>query len=586
VDIVQAVGRAMRKPRGASPKTTGYIILPVFLSKADLKDPETAVEASAFAPVLQVLRALKAHDPYRATFFAQILFEQGKRPHKKGEGIDEILQVSIGKGLDLALAEQLQRAVKLRAVEVSADRFEFWYQLLQQFVQREGHAVIPIGHYENGEALGSWALQIRSHPERLSRERLARIDSLNFAWDLHSASFEKHLALLAQFVAREGHALVPTAHKEDGENLGWWVGNLRQNAIQIEPDQLAKLEDLGFIWNRNEFAYRRMLNLLRTFIEREGHSRVPKAHIEDGVRLGAWVNKLRSRRARQSLTRITELDQIGFSWIEPDDGFERGISLFGAYVASEGHARVPANLVVDGHKLGTWIGKIRRNRGRLAPDQIRRLEELGFIWDPIEETFERHYSLLQDFVAREGHAWVPQDHIENGARLGQWVSVVRNGRSRHSKVRMARFNSLGFVWDAREDSFESMFTLLKQFVAREGHARVPTTHVEDGQKLGVWAKVLRRRRAEISQVRRAQLEALGFTWNLIDDAFENNFSLLEQFVAREGHARVPQLHIEGGRKLGAWVANLRNRRGGLSRERITRLKNVGFVWKIKQSKPT
>jgi hypothetical protein len=151
---------------------------------------------------------------------------------------------------------------------------------------------------------------------------------------------------------------------------------------------------------------------------------------------------------------------------------------------------------------------------------------------------------------------------------------------------MARFNSLGFVWDAREDSFESMFTLLKQFVAREGPARVPTTHVEDGQKLGVWAKVLRRRRAEISRVRRAQLEALGFTWNLIDDAFENNFSLLEQFVAREGHARVPQLHIEGGRKLGAWVANLRNRRGGLSRERITRLKNVGFVWKIKQSKPT
>jgi predicted helicase len=130
VDIVQAVGRAMRKPRGTSSKTTGYIILPVFLSKNDLKDPETAVEGSAFAPVLQVLRALKAHDPYRATFFAKILVEEGKRPHKKGEGIDEILQVSIGKELDRALAKRLEQAVQLRAVEVVADRFEFWLALL------------------------------------------------------------------------------------------------------------------------------------------------------------------------------------------------------------------------------------------------------------------------------------------------------------------------------------------------------------------------------------------------------------------------------------------------------------------------
>ena len=120
VDIVQAVGRAMRKPRGASSKTTGYIILPVFLSKKELKDPETAVEGSAFAPVLQVLRALKAHDPYRATFFAKILVEEGKRPHKKGEGLDEILQVSIGKELDRALAKRLEQAVQLRAVEVAA----------------------------------------------------------------------------------------------------------------------------------------------------------------------------------------------------------------------------------------------------------------------------------------------------------------------------------------------------------------------------------------------------------------------------------------------------------------------------------
>jgi predicted helicase len=125
VDIVQAVGRAMRKPMGKSKKTTGYIILPVYLTKKELKDPETAVEGSAFEPVLQVLRALKDHDPFMATFMAKILVAKGKKPHQKLGGIREILEVSIGDELDKVLARRLLEAVQLRAIEVSADSFEF-----------------------------------------------------------------------------------------------------------------------------------------------------------------------------------------------------------------------------------------------------------------------------------------------------------------------------------------------------------------------------------------------------------------------------------------------------------------------------
>ena len=56
VDIVQAVGRVMRRAPG---KERGYVVVPVFLREADLADPEAAVESSAFARVLDVLRALR-----------------------------------------------------------------------------------------------------------------------------------------------------------------------------------------------------------------------------------------------------------------------------------------------------------------------------------------------------------------------------------------------------------------------------------------------------------------------------------------------------------------------------------------------
>ena len=57
VDIVQAVGRAIRK---AEDKTVGTIVIPVFIDTDD--DPETALDDSAFKPVWDVIKALRAHD--------------------------------------------------------------------------------------------------------------------------------------------------------------------------------------------------------------------------------------------------------------------------------------------------------------------------------------------------------------------------------------------------------------------------------------------------------------------------------------------------------------------------------------------
>ena len=57
VDIIQAVGRAIRK---SDNKKLGTIILPVFLEEGD--DPDTIIDASNFKPVWDVLKALRAHD--------------------------------------------------------------------------------------------------------------------------------------------------------------------------------------------------------------------------------------------------------------------------------------------------------------------------------------------------------------------------------------------------------------------------------------------------------------------------------------------------------------------------------------------
>ena len=42
--------------------------------------------------------------------------------------------------------------------------------------------------------------------------------------------------------------------------------------------------------------WERMHGLLVGFVEREGHARVPRCHVEDGERLGAWVQRHHARR--------------------------------------------------------------------------------------------------------------------------------------------------------------------------------------------------------------------------------------------------------------------------------------------------
>lgn len=60
VDIIQAVGRVMRKAEG---KEMGYIILPIALSESEIKDLDKAVNNTNFQNIWKVLNSLRSHDP-------------------------------------------------------------------------------------------------------------------------------------------------------------------------------------------------------------------------------------------------------------------------------------------------------------------------------------------------------------------------------------------------------------------------------------------------------------------------------------------------------------------------------------------
>ena len=202
-------------------------------------------------------------------------------------------------------------------------------------------------------------------------------------------------------------------------------------------------------------------------------------------------------------------------------------------------------------------------------------------WNSLDVAWEDGFATLEKYVAREGNAGVPDTHIEDGFNLGTWVGTQRSRRGSSSLQRISRLESLpGWVWDVRDSGWEDGFAALSKYVEREGHTRISQSHLEDGFSLGRWVNRQRSRREGLSPEQVSRLEGLTvWVWSSLEAAWEDGFAALEEFVQREGHARVPQSHAEGAYRLGSWVINLRARPERLSLEQKARLEALpGWAW--------
>lgn len=94
VDIIQAVGRVMRK---AKRKKRGYIILPIALEESEIQNLDEAVNNTNFKNIWKVIKALRSHDPSlvdEATFKEKIKIfgsDDGKKQDDEKTLFDAIL---------------------------------------------------------------------------------------------------------------------------------------------------------------------------------------------------------------------------------------------------------------------------------------------------------------------------------------------------------------------------------------------------------------------------------------------------------------------------------------------------------------
>eukprot|EP00547_Thalassionema_nitzschioides_P008666 CAMPEP_0194228792 /NCGR_PEP_ID=MMETSP0156-20130528/43555_1 /TAXON_ID=33649 /ORGANISM="Thalassionema nitzschioides, Strain L26-B" /LENGTH=450 /DNA_ID=CAMNT_0038961313 /DNA_START=65 /DNA_END=1418 /DNA_ORIENTATION=+ len=392
---------------------------------------------------------------------------------------------------------------------------------------------------------------------------LGEKDKCNDVTAAYDEKWNNKFILLKQFQKREGHCKVPPNHIEDGKKLGSWLNNQRNSRKKGTLDilRISRLEEVGVVWYQCDEKWNNMFGMLKQFKEREGHCNVPSNHIEEGKKLGIWLNSQRKLRKEGTLdtqkkTRLDELaEEVGVVWDHSDEKWNNMFGMLKKFQEREGHCDVPRDHIEEGQNLGTWLNTQRQlqKKGTLDIQKETRLEELSIVWDSFDERWNIKFLLLKQFQKREGHCNIPQNHTEEGHNLWFWLYNQRNSRKKGTldALRMSCLEEVGVVY-----------------------------HTEEGHNLGFWLYNQRnsRKKGTLDALRMSCLEEVGVVWDHSDEKWNNMFGMLKKFQEREGHCDVPRDHIEEGQNLGTWFSNQRQRKETLGALRMSRLEEVGVTW--------
>ena len=444
VEIIQAVGRAIRKVRGATVQKKGTIVLPVFIEDGD--DHEASIEVSNFKPVWDVLKALRAHDDDMASTLDQYRTDMAKNASQAHESINDKIIFDMPVSVDEAFSSALRTVL----VEASTASWEFWFGLLEQFKVTEGHCMVNQTHETNGYRLGTWVAQQRLYSSSLHPLRYQKLSQLGFVWDALDHRWEIGCTALKRFYLREGHSRIPKDYVEDGFTLGKWVRSLRGRKNGLSREKVDDLKAFDFIWHAYDEAWDEAYAVLKLFVKREGHSLVPQRHSECGISLGSWVNTQRDRKSKLSSEKIKALEKLQFIWDVRNASWTNGFESLQNFCLREGHSNPRADYIEENFKLGRWVSKQRSRQSSLSEQQIGKLSQLDFIWDAREAAWQTAFLQLTEFQTANGHCNVPVAYEVSGIKLGTWIRNRRKEQYSLSTERRQRLDDIGFVWDNTE----------------------------------------------------------------------------------------------------------------------------------------
>lgn len=494
VDIAQAVGRAMRKPRGETQKTFGYVFVPLYLG-ANGDSIDEAVNEGRFDAIAAVLNALQEHDEELVDLIREAKQAEGEGlPFKPRLTQEKILLV--GPRVEFG---RLVQSIETRLVDTLGTSWDEWFGLLLAWRAETGNSVPLVEDEFRGVKLGVWVATQRAlfQQNKLDKRRASKLDALDgWFWDYERWLWTRGIAAAKEFSEMHGHLSIPRGYvHKAGVRLDHWVRSVKQRyaaGTLSESDTAEVLAIRGWHWQKFEEVWWSTYSTLRATLEKGVD--IQSLEVER-VGLGTWImiqksryasmqNRVQTKRKALSKEQLDALMSLpGWSW---DRRRESWIAHFEAVVdyKDEFGELPPASARTTGARykglaIAAWLGKEKARLDSRTPEQLAMLREYLpelFSGRPIArgsfaDSWERNFELLVAWCSEFGSADVPQNAVYREVSLGKWVAKQRQRfkQNKMSKEQVGRLKQCnGWVWDA---SALSASGLSKQGISPTKRAR-------------------------------------------------------------------------------------------------------------------
>jgi superfamily II DNA or RNA helicase len=585
VDIVQAVGRALRKKEG---KKIGLIVVPIYHSQKE--NVENAISEGSFRNLLQVIRSLCDQDERLQEEINSIAFGKGERSSSK---IDLVLSSGFEVQEKISLEgfeDKLKRALFGQIIEKSSNNWDLWYLTLQDYLEKNK------GHYPSKEEdpeLYSWISNQRNRKKSgtLKNEEIRKLNALNFVWSGVEWKWEKMFLEFEEYAKTQ---VFPPCKGLDEEELVKWYN---YQLINVREDKvLTKDQKMRFLAINQKFegpASRKKWvesydNLVKFRAENPTkwpqYDRKNTKTLESELHVFCQIIRKRYREETLENYWLEKMLSIQFN-------FEGRTDLWTEYCDSVKELLTQKNSIAVneiGENAYSWIirHKKKYDDGELTDYETKKIEELNL--DRFFETWETKFERIKVWVTQNGKLPTRISHKEYHSWLGSQRSRYKNNRLTASQIEALQ--SIGYDLEARgkernEQKWLDFFHQLQAFIEKHGHFPRPTS---EKKELYIWVQSQRaakagnlRNRKPLSEERIALLDSINFPWigeGSANQPWEDSFAEFQSHVQPNGRLVLPSV-IDGERNsLYTWWVNQKRafEKGELAAERVSAFERIGI----------
>ena len=456
IDITQAVGRAIRKPRGETLKRFGYVVVPLFLERHQDEKLGDAVARTDFTSIAEVINSLRDQDDELNEFLRIARVQKGSGKGTKRNPLDDHIEV-IGPEINLDI---LQDFVLAKIVDKLTPTWDEWFGQLITYLEDNGYAPeIKNNRKQKGITLADWCGQQRTNFNHgiLSKKRIQLLDSLisiGWSWDPVNDRMIEMSRFIKDYCIENRVWHLDRTFIHNGIKLGSGLQSLR-NSYQNGSLHLEAIKNLeyipGWTWNNMDetiwhikFENYKKWTVDNNKIMPDEDLLICNTYGIEDYNLRNWIGQQTSRYKLKHGRKVLTEKQISrfeteipfWAWNSVDRAFKaytKSIELLGLENVKVN--TVCNNFPIDVKYVGRWLSKQRTHcktnnfvkSSKLELKDLLTLEKIGFTCDPIGEDWQIGYINLLSYVDENKTSKVPQEFItKSGYPLGSWVSTARN----------------------------------------------------------------------------------------------------------------------------------------------------------------